>query len=698
MQVVIAEKPSVAKEIAQVIGATTPGRDYWSGNGWTVTWMYGHLLELGAPEAGSRWTLDSLPIIPRRFVLTPVRGRDGDDAGIRNRLEVIRRLFDECSGIVVATDAGREGELIFRRVYAWLGCRKPFRRLWISSLTPGAIEDGFRDLRPGSDYDLLAAAAEQRSQADWIVGINATRAFTLASGMRSVLSLGRVQTPTLCMVCERYVHNKTFKSEPFWFIEGESSKDGITFKWRGEKRYDNIGAGEAEHRRVQAAGTLTVKEVETKRVNDAPPLLHDIASLQKIANSRYGYTAEQTLNAAQALYEKKLITYPRTGSRYIPEDVYETIPALLSKFRDDPVYGPYVRAIDTPSRRSVDDDKITDHHALLVTGGKAEGLPAVEHEVYDLVLMRCVEAFSAVNVADVTAVRFDAGGVAATVRGRKDVSLGWRAVGKGAAGEDDVELSDVDEVEMSMRPLPEMHEGDRLPIGRSQLVEDKTKPKPLLTDATLITAMENAGRKADDKAVAEALRETGIGTAATRAAIIETLVKRNYVERQKKKLVPTPLGLEVYGAVRGADVANVEMTARWEICLEDIAEGKMEPIEFARGIREYARRLTKDLVESEGVLALKAKMEEYEVKCPRCGKPIRIGDKSAWCKECNFTVWRTVAGKRLGDTAMKHLLTRGQTGIIRGFRSKSGKEFEAAVAIDTEGHTSLLFPKRKDRK
>ena len=697
MQVVIAEKPSVAREIARVIGATTPGKEYYSGGGWTVTWLYGHLLEIGSPEAGSKWSISDLPIIPKRFTLSPVKGKDGSDGGIKARLSVIRELFGKCDGIVVATDAGREGELIFRRVYAWTGCTKPFRRLWISSLTEDAIRDGFKALRPGSEFNNLAAAAEQRSQADWIVGINATRAFTLAAGMRSVLSLGRVQTPTLCMVCDRYVENKTFKSEPFWFIEGESSKDGITFKWRSIQRFDNISEAQKAFTAVQVCKRIKVTSVKTERVNDAPPLLHDIASLQKIANSRYGYTAEQTLRAAQSLYEKKLITYPRTGSRYIPEDVYGTIPKILSRFRDDAVYGPFVRAIGTPSRRSVDDTKITDHHALLVTGNAPGTLPAVEAEVYDLVLLRFVEAFSGVNVADVTAVELEAGGVAFSCRGRKDVVLGWRAVGRGSEGKEEVELRDVDEVEMSMRPLPLMEEGDMIEIGRSSLVEDKTKPKPLLTDATLLSAMENAGRKSDDKKVVEALRDIGIGTPATRAEIIETLMRRGYVERQKKKLVPTPLGLEVYGAVRGADIANVELTAQWEMSLEDIAEGRKAPREFALGIRDFAKRITADLLEADGVKALKKKMEDLELKCPRCGKPIRLGDKSAWCKECGFTVWRTVAGKKLGDTAMRHLLTKGQTGIVRGFKSKSGKEFDAAVSIDKDGRTQLLFPKRKDK-
>ena len=703
MKVIIAEKPSVAREIARVVGADFPGMDYYSGGGYCVTWCYGHLLEIHAKEEAGGWSVDSLPLIPRGFFLSPVqeRGADGkmhEGRGIKERLDVIKGLFDRCDGIVVATDAGREGELIFRRVYNYLGCRKPFERLWISSLTEQPIAEGMAHLLPGSSKDNLAAAAEQRSQADWIVGINATRAFTLASGYRQVLSLGRVQTPTLCMVCRRYVENRDFKSEPFWFIEGESQKDGVAFKWRGKDRYDNKDNAIMAYGPVKGSGLLKVQSVTTERKNEAPPLLHDIASLQKAANGRYGYTADETLKAAQSLYEKKLITYPRTGSRYIPEDVFSTIPKLLRSLswsRDYAEMASTIAAGGHLNRRSVNDAKITDHHALLVTGNEPKGLSDRESAVFDLVLTRVLEAFSPVSVADVTAVELLSAGVLFETKGRKDVALGWRAVCK-TGDYEDVELKDVDEVEMSMRPLPEMKEGDIIAIGKIELIEDKTKPKPLLTDATLLSAMEAAGRKSDDKEVVAALREIGIGTPATRAEIIETLVRRGYVNREKKKLVPTPLGLEVYGAVRDKDVANVELTARWEIALDDIAEGKSAPIEFARGIRDFTRRITKELLEADDVKALSAKMDAYSIKCPKCGSTIRLGEKTAWCKSCNLTVYRNVAGKKLSDSAMTDLLTKGKTRMLSGFKSKSGKEFSAAVELMEDGKTRLEFPKRKE--
>ncbi len=700
MKVIIAEKPSVAREIARVVGADKPGKDYYSGGGYCVTWCFGHLLEIHAREELGEWSEDSLPLIPKGFYLVPVqeRGKDGKyhpADGVKERLDVIRKLFDECDGIIVATDAGREGELIFRRVYAYLHCEKPFERLWISSLTEQAISDGMKSLRPGHSYDNLAAAAEQRSQADWIVGINATRAFTLASGYRQVLSLGRVQTPTLCMICQRFVEHRDFKSEPFWYIEGESQKGGVSFKWRGVKRYESKDEGWTAFGMVKHGALLKVEHVETVRKDEAPPLLHDIASLQKAANGRFGYTAEETLKAAQSLYEKKLITYPRTGSRYIPEDVYETIPGLLRRLSWSEEYAGVAKTLagGKLSRRSVNDLKITDHHALLVTGNRPDGLSDKEDNVYNLVLTRVLEAFSPSCIADVTTVQLMAKGVEFEAKGREEVSLGWRAICK-SVGEEDIDLSDADKVDLSLKALPEMKPGDLIAIGKIELIEDRTKPRPLLTDATLLSAMEAAGHKSDNKAVADALKDIGIGTPATRAEIIETLVRRGYVNREKKKFVPTPLGLEVYGSVRDKDVANVELTARWEIALEDIAEGSKAPLEFAKGIREFTRRITRELLSAEDVRSLSVRMDAYSVKCPRCGEVIRIGDRSAWCKACNYTVYRTVAGKHLSEDAMKDLLTKGTTRVLKGFKSKAGKEFGAAVELLEDGKTRLVFPTR----
>lgn len=695
MKVIIAEKPSVAREIANTVGATLNRKEWYEGGGYAVTWCYGHLLELKVEEAEGKWKKEALPLLPEKFGLQPIPGTQRP--GQAPRLDVIRDLFNRCDGIVVATDAGREGELIFRNLYKYLGCTKPFKRLWISSLTESAIREGMGNLRDGHDFDALAAAAEQRSYADWLVGINATRAFTLAVGSsKMVLSLGRVQTVILNMICARYVENKNFKSEPFWFLEGESVKDGLSFKWRGTGRYDSIEPGQRDKNAVSGAGRITVDNVETNRTTEAPPLPHDITSLQKAANTRYGYTAEETLNSAQALYEAKLITYPRTGSRYIPEDVFKTIPNLLKSLGGMPEYAPALEVLRKGplNHRCVNDEKLTDHHALIITENRPKDLSERDGRIYELVLTRFLEAFMPVCVADITKVTFSACGVEFSTRGRKDVSLGWRMVNKGGSF-DDVELADVDQIEMSMRPLPEMKEGDVIDIASLQLIEDKTKPKPLLTDARLLSEMENAGKHSDDKSVAAALKDIGIGTPATRAAEIEIVMTRGYVLRIKKKLVPTELGMLVYNAVRDKSISSVDMTAKWETELGEIEDGKREAAEFHDGIRSYTKSIVKDFLSCKDFGKIQAVLGDYVLKCPSCGKEIRLGEKSAWCPSCKFTIWRDIAGKKLSDETMKKLIKNGRSGLVSGFRSKSGKTFSAYVLVDKDGRCSFEFENKK---
>lgn len=715
MRVVIAEKPSVAGDIAKVIGATTRKREWYEGNGYCVTWCYGHLLELSVPESKVQWKAENLPIIPEKFLLKPIPMTLKD--GQRPRLDVIKELFDRCDSIIVATDAGREGELIFRNLYTYLGCRKPFRRLWISSLTEKNIRQGFDNLRDGSDYDNLAKAAVQRNQADWIVGINATRAMTVACGCRGgfVLSLGRVQTPTLCMICKRYIENARFKPEPFWFLDGASVKDGITFKWRSEGRYDaeSCGSNEEAEKCAKAAreavlnkGFLTVEKVETKRVTEAPPILYDIDTLQKDANSKYGYTLDQSLAIAQSLYEKKVTTYPRTSSRYIPEDVFETVPDLLAGVTSNKEYGPVAEALLKSGRlnnRSVNNDKISDHHAIIITENAPSGLSEEEQNVYNLVLVRFLEAFSEDCVADKTKVTLSGGTeYFFTTSGRKDQRLGWRAVAKTGDFED-VELNDIDEVELSMRPLPEMHEGDRIDISKLEVIEDKTKPKPLLTDATLLTEMEKAGQRSDDKEVAKALKEIGIGTAATRSETLKTLIARGYVDRKNKKLSPTNLGLEMFVAVKDKAIANVAMTARWEIALDDIKEGTAGAEEFEKSIKDYTVSLTKEILKGDGLQRIRGKideaMEKMIVKCPRCGREVKFSEKSAWCvgrkdNTCSFGVWREIAGKKLSDDTLRTLIQKGQTKLLSGFKGKKG-DFNARLILESDGKVSFEFEKKK---
>jgi len=701
MRVVIAEKPSVGALIAGVLGASTRADGYFhDGRDWCVTWALGHLVEIHTPLENGNWEMKNLPIIPEKFLLRPrkEKGRGGKtDAGAVHQIEVIRKLFDKCSEIIVATDAGREGELIFRYIYEYLECRKPFRRLWVQSMEESDIRKALDNLEDGHSPHLegLYRAAKARNEADWLVGINATRAFTLVTESTRVLSLGRVQTPVLCIICSRYVENKTFKPEPFWFLEGESEKDGIRFKWRSEGRYSDQNEGIADRDKVLAKGSVEVSEVSTERVTRNPPLPHDIASLQKAANSRYGYTADETLALAQSLYEKRLITYPRTGSRYITESVFESVPGLLHMLAGDPDYGRVATSLLSSgklNRRCVNAEKVTDHHALLVTTRTPGELTEGEAKIYDLLVSRFLEAFCPPNVADVTTVRLTCEGIDFETKGRKEVFAGWRSVCEGT--EQAVELEDVDGIDMNTRPLPALSEGESLGIEAFSLIEDETKPKPLYTDATLITAMEQAGQKSDIKEVSDALKDIGIGTPATRHEIIKTLVTRQYVERQKKKIVPTELGLLVYASVRSLAVASVELTARWEISLEQIAGGEIDEAVFGERVRRYTEKVTDNIAKSDGFGKIREVLGRKTLKCPRCGQEIRLLEKSAWCPSCKYTIWRDIAGKTLNDESMKALLTKGETRLLSGFKSKSGKTFDAHVVVDENGQKSFRFDKK----
>ena len=441
MKTIIAEKPSVAREIARIVGATKREEGYFEGGGYAVTWAFGHLVQLAMPDGyGVRgFVRDNLPIIPDTFTLVPrqVRTEKGykPDSGVVSQIKVIKRLFDTSEHIIVATDAGREGELIFRYLYHYTGCTTPFVRLWISSLTDKAIREGLRKLEDGSKYDNLYLAAKARSESDWLVGINGTQALSIAAG-HGTYSVGRVQTPTLAMVCERYWENRRFTSEAFWLLHiATDGCDGEVVKFSSSEKWKEKEPAMELYNKVKAAGCATVTKAERKEKTEETPLLYDLTTLQKEANAKHGFTAEQTLEIAQKLYEKKLITYPRTGSRYIPEDVFAEIPKLLAFIGTQPEWKDKVRAKAIPTRRSVDDGKVTDHHALLVTGEKPLFLSKEDSTIYQMIAGRMIEAFSEKCVKDVTAVMAECAGVEFTVKGSVIRQAGWRAVyGRGKQG------------------------------------------------------------------------------------------------------------------------------------------------------------------------------------------------------------------------------------------------------------------------
>ena len=686
MKTIIAEKPSVAREIARIVGATKREDGYFEGGGYAVTWAFGHLVQPAMPDGyGVRgFVRDNLPIIPGTFTLVPRQTKTDKgykpDNGVVSQIKTITRLFNGSEQIIVATDAGREGELIFRYLYLYIGCATPFVRLWISSLTDKAIREGMRNLEAGSKYDNLYLAAKARSEADWLVGINGTQALSIAAG-HGTYSVGRVQTPTLAMVCERYWENRRFTPEAFrqLHIATDGCGDDEVVKFSSSEKWEEKAPAMELYDKVKAAGFATVTKAERKEKTEETPLLYDLTTLQKEANAKHGFTAEQTLETAQKLYEKKLITYPRTGSRYIPEDVFAEIPKLLAFIGNLPEWEGKIQAKAVPTRRSVDGGKVTDHHALLVTGEKPLFLAKEDNIIYNMIAGRMIEAFSEKCVKDVTAVTAECAGVEFAVKGSVVKQAGWRAV----YGEEKEETV-----------IPGWHEGDTLPLKGSSITEGKTKPKPLHTEATLLSAMETAGREIEDDALRQAMKDCGIGTPATRAAVIETLFKRGYMERRKKSLVPTEKGLALNSVVKTMRIADVAMTGEWEKELARIERGELSAGTFRREIEAYTREITSELLSCDKLFGSR----DSGCACPKCGTGrMRFYGKVVRCDNegCGLPVFRLKASRMLSDDEIKELLTTGKTKLLKGFKSKQGKSFDAIVAFDADYNTTFVFPERK---
>ncbi|WP_288893643.1 type IA DNA topoisomerase [uncultured Alistipes sp.] len=693
MQVIIAEKPSVAREIAAIVGAKNRKEGFIEGNGYAVTWAFGHLVGLAMPEQYGieGFKAENLPILPPKFILLPRQIREGkeykSDPGVVKQLGIIKELFNMADRIVVATDAGREGELIFRYIYSFLDCCKPFVRLWISSLTDKAIREGLQHLRPGEEYDALYLSAKARSEADWVVGINASQALAIAAG-RGSWSLGRVQTPTLAIICSRYLENKAFKPATYFQLKLHTAKDATVFSALSAERFDDETAAQAAYATVMDADGVRVVAVERKEVKEQPPLLYDLTTLQKEANTRYGFSADKTLGIAQTLYEKKHITYPRTGSRYIPEDVAAEIRPLLATLREHPLFGRKAAAVagSEINRRSVDNDKVTDHHALLITEVAPTSLPTEEQTIYDLIAGRMVEAFGGICIKEVSTARLECGGMEFVAKGTVVREDGWRKVWR----EPEEQADD------TTAALPALQEGDELPVKGCDVEHRQTKPHPIHTESSLLAAMETAGRSLTDEAEREAMKDSGIGTPATRAAIIETLVARDYIRRKKKSLVPTDKGLAVYRIVKDKKIADVAMTGGWELALAKIATAEMDAFTFHRSIEVYAAQIAKEL------LAVKVENtpERGGAVCPRCGKQVVFYPKVAKCRnaDCGLTVWRTIARKELTDAQLADLMTKGKTSVIKGFTKSNGETFEAAFTLDKEYKTVFDFAPRNKPK
>ena len=686
---IIAEKPSVARDIARIVGATSKQDGYMEGCGYVVTWAMGHLIALAMPEAYgfSTYKAEDLPIRPNPFQLVVRQVRKDkeyvSDPAALKQLKVIRSCFDKADRIIVATDAGREGELIFRYIYQYLDCKKTFERLWISSLTDKAIREGLSNLKSGIHYDNLYHSAKARSEADWLVGINASRALSIAR--KGGYSLGRVQTPTLAMVCRRYIENRDFSSVPYWKLSVLTEKEGLSIKAIGSKDYESKASAQTALALLRSQSQLKVESVTRKVAGTTPPLLYDLTALQKDANRRHGFSADKTLSIAQSLYEKKITTYPRTGSRYISEDVFEEVPVLLRKIG---------KTLSNPlNRHSVDNAKVTDHHAIIPTGETPSGLSTDEITIYQMVVNRFIEAFSPDSEEERMQVQFTDDTNIFTWKACRQISLGWKAVQKNKATETE-EKEDGDEQVLSS--LPNLTEGEVLSLVNADITEHKTKPKPLYTEATLLSAMENAGKEVEDAESKKAMAECGIGTLATRANIIETLILRDYIRRDKKAIIPTEKGLAVYEIVKDKKIANAEMTGSWELALAAIEVGKMPSDKFAQGINSYVGTICEEL------LSLSSEQKSYPVyRCPKCGQQsVGIYAKVAKCRHetCGFHVFREICGIHLSEDNIRDLISSGRTPILKGLTSKAGKKFNARLVLGEDYTTSFEFENKKGKQ
>ena len=598
MIVCIAEKPSVARDIARIIGATADHKTYMEGNGYQVTWTFGHLCCLKEPndytENWRHWSLAALPMLPPRFGIKLI-----EDRGIKEQFDTIERLYSKADEIINCGDAGQEGELIQRWVMQKAGAKCPVKRLWISSMTDEAIREGFRNLKDQSHYQPLYLAGLSRAIGDWILGMNATRLYTLKYGQgRQVLSIGRVQTPTLALIVNRQKEIDNFKPEPYWVLATlyrdvvfTATQGKFSSKEEGEKAFSTI-----------AGKPFVVTAVQKKKGTEAPPHLYDLTSLQVACNSKFGYSAEMTLNIVQSLYEKKFTTYPRVDTQYLPDDVYPKCPQILngvyqSLIAGQSVYAPLVKPLGgkpLPKTKKVfDASKVTDHHAIIPTGVPIRGLTDIEQNVFDLIARRFIAVFYPDCRFSTTTVQGKVEDVTFKVSGKEILDPGWRKVyGKEAKQQTDDEARKTDEE----RVLPQFTVGESGP-HEPTLTEKHTTPPKYYTEATLLRAMETAGKFVEDEELRAALKENGIGRPSSRAGIIETLFKRRYIRRERKNLVATPTGIGLIDIIREELLKSCELTGIWEKKLRDIEHQRYDAAQFVAELKQQITDIVKDVLQ-----------------------------------------------------------------------------------------------------
>ena len=684
--VVLAEKPSVARDIARVLGASARGDGCLTGNGYTVTWAIGHLVTLKEPEEidarYKRWRAEDLPILPQRMELKVI-------SKTRAQFKTVKALINdrETDRLICATDSGREGELIFRYIYEMAGCKKPFDRLWISSMTDEAIRDGFAHLKPGAQYDALYLSAKCRSEADWLVGMNASRAFTLRYGV--LLSIGRVQTPTLQMLVKRRLEIDQFVPEPYFTVRADfTDYKGIWFDERQKDEKTHIPTREqAEAIAAQVQGkTARVISAKSEEKRELAPQLYDLTTLQREASTLLGFTAEKTLKTAQSLYEHhKLITYPRTDSRYLSHDMGESVRKALASLPEPyaPLAAPVLERPIPQLPRVFDDSKLTDHHAIIPTGKRMPAsLTPDEQRLFDLIARRLIAAFYPPYIYQALRVVTQCENHTFLSAGRTVTQEGYKAVYRDMQRKSKKEKEDE-------APLPALSEGDTRTVRRAQVSEEKTQPPKEHTDASLLSEMEHAGRRIEDEALREAMKACSLGTPATRAAIIERLIAVGYARRKGRQIMATPKGVQLISAVPG-EIASPETTGRWEQALERIARGEGGDTRFMEGITrlstfltEFARSKAPEVAfepeERRGRGKRRSAPRDLGIPCPLCqtGK-ITQNEKAfgctRWKEGCKFTIWKDGVTRRGGPEITEKLLRallsapdgrlRGSTGVL----------------------------------
>jgi len=716
---VIAEKPSVARDLTGALPGTFENNEsYYESEDTIITFAVGHLVELTDPEdydeKFKKWRMADLPIVPEEFRLRP------RDKKAEKQLKVIHKLLkrDDVDRVVNACDAGREGELIFAYIYETSGVDKPVERLWISSLTKTAIREGFEHLRPGEQLAALEAAARSRSEADWLVGMNATRAATIRgrAWVGGVVSLGRVQTPTLALMVKREREIQAFVPEPYWLVHAEFDPryQGLWFEG-DETRLKEAKRAEEIATKVSGKDGV-VESVERKEQSERAPLLYDLTSLQRDANRRFGFSARRTLQAAQSLYEdKKAITYPRTNSRWLSGDLVPQLKPTAATLQPIGEYAAGARYVlglqQLPLARVVNDSKVSDHHAIIPTDVEHDvsRFSPDERRVFDLIARRFLAVFHPpARYARTTVVtlveeeRFRS-------RGKVTLEAGWRGVYGLLSDAEAQQQRQDEEGENESAELPPLEQGQTVKCASAEVEAKETKPPPRYTEATLLSAMETAGKLIDDEELREAMKESGLGTPATRAETIETLIRREYIERAGKDLTPTPKGLQVITMLEEHPLTSPELTGSWEKRLTDIEHGSDDRGKFIGDIAEFTRATVEKIAELD-----KEKLRPERVElgpCPRCGAEtgeiIKENSKAYGCTSwksreetgCGFVIWKRVAGRTITPELARQLLEEGKTKeVVSGFRSRAGKPFRARLVLNDEGKVEFDFPARTQTK